>query len=341
MVSLVLNFCMFDDLFKVVRLQCKTGRFILSNIKSSTTLKDLQAAIKDKTDVPPEQQKILHSYPPKEIESYDSKLTMADIGIKDGDTVTLQELQQPRGHRPKKQRQPVAQLEADKDVLITGESKVISNDTPSGPQSSSSSSSVSIAIGELKRKVVPADNSCLFASVNILVNGNTPSYELREIVSSVIASQPHKYTDAMLGRPRDEYVQWILKDVSWGGGIELLIFSNFYEIELVVVDIQTLRLDRFGKGYSSKGFLIYDGIHYDPLVLLSPNGTILQRLFSQSNESITESALAIARDCNQARQFTDLSNFSLRCLVCNELLKGSSDAQEHATKTGHTNFSEV
>ncbi|XP_019862735.1 PREDICTED: ubiquitin thioesterase OTU1-like [Amphimedon queenslandica] len=153
----------------VVRLQCKTGRFILSNIKSSTTLKDLQAAIKDKTDVPPEQQKILHSYPPKEIESYDSKLTMADIGIKDGDTVTLQELQQPRGHRPKKQRQPVAQLEADKDVLITGESKVISNNTSSGPQSSSSSSSsVSTAIGELRRKVVPADNSCLFASVKLV-----------------------------------------------------------------------------------------------------------------------------------------------------------------------------
>ncbi|XP_019861389.1 PREDICTED: ubiquitin thioesterase OTU1-like, partial [Amphimedon queenslandica] len=166
MVSLVLNFCMFDDLFKVVRLQCKTGRFILSNIKSSTTLRDLQAAIKDKTNVPPEQQKILHSYPPKEIESYDSKLTMADIGIKDGDTVTLQELQQPRGHRPRKQRQPVAQLEADKDVLITGESKVISDNTSSGPQSSSSSSSsVSTAIGELRRKVVPADNSCLFASV--------------------------------------------------------------------------------------------------------------------------------------------------------------------------------
>ena len=57
MVSLVLNICMFDGLFKVVRLQCKTGRFILSNIKSSTSLRDLQAAIKDKTNVPPEQQK--------------------------------------------------------------------------------------------------------------------------------------------------------------------------------------------------------------------------------------------------------------------------------------------
>ena len=33
------------------------------------------------------------------------------------------------------------------------------------------------------------------------------------------------------------------------GGVELLVFSEFYQIELIVVDIQTLRLDRFGKIY--------------------------------------------------------------------------------------------
>ena len=36
--------------------------------------------------------------------------------------------------------------------------------------------------------------------------------------------------------------------------------------------------------------------------------------------------------CHPARQFTKLF-FILRCLVCDALLKGLSEAQDHATKT--------
>ncbi len=43
----------------------------------------------------------------------------------------------------------------------------------------------------------------------------------------------------------------------------------------------------------------------------------------------------------KARQFTDLANFSLRCLVCNQLLKGHTHAESHAKATGHINFGEV
>ena len=43
----------------------------------------------------------------------------------------------------------------------------------------------------------------------------------------------------------------------------------------------------------------------------------------------------------QARQYTDVANFSLRCLVCGTALTGHTDAQAHAKKTGHVNFGEV
>lgn len=43
----------------------------------------------------------------------------------------------------------------------------------------------------------------------------------------------------------------------------------------------------------------------------------------------------------QARQYTDLAGFSLRCLVCGKALTGQTDAQSHATLTGHINFGEV
>ena len=44
---------------------------------------------------------------------------------------------------------------------------------------------------------------------------------------------------------------------------------------------------------------------------------------------------------SQARQYTDLANFSLRCLVCGQPLQGQTDAQSHAMATGHINFGEV
>lgn len=44
--------------------------------------------------------------------------------------------------------------------------------------------------------------------------------------------------------------------------------------------------------------------------------------------------------CHQARQFTDIANFTLRCGVCQIGLKGEKEAAEHAKATGHQNFSE-
>ena len=44
---------------------------------------------------------------------------------------------------------------------------------------------------------------------------------------------------------------------------------------------------------------------------------------------------------SQARQFTDLAGFTLRCLVCGKALTGQTDAQSHAKATGHINFGEV
>ncbi len=49
-------------------------------------------------------------------------------------------------------------------------------------------------------------------------------------------------------------------------------------------------------------------------------------------------------DCHslaQARQFTDVSRFKLRCLVCQRALGGQVDAMNHAKLTGHSNFGEV
>lgn len=90
---------------------------------------------------------------------------------------------------------------------------------------------------------------------------------LREMIANTVESDPNRYTEAMLGRPNSDYVEWIKKMESWGGGIELSILAEFYGIQISVVDTQSLHISSFGEdqNYAQQIFLIYDGIHYDPL----------------------------------------------------------------------------
>ena len=119
----------------------------------------------------------------------------------------------------------------------------------------------------------------------LLGDGSESTGELRELAAGLILSNPHKYTSALLGRSNTEYVEWLLRDESWGGecvvcmqvktvtdytltltvplpanttssvcdtvacftgAIELSVFSEHYKVELDVVDVQSQRIDRFG-----------------------------------------------------------------------------------------------
>ena len=55
---------------------------------------------------------------------------------------------------------------------------------------------------------------------------------------------------------------------------------------------------------------------------------------------VTAAAEALVKKLHDARAFTDTANFTLRCGVCNQGLKGEKEALEHAKSTGHQNFQE-
>lgn len=84
-----------------------------------------------------------------------------------------------------------------------------------------------------------------------------------------IASQAEEYNDAILGKPIKEYCTWILNPNSWGGAIELAVLSDHYGFEIAVVNSMTGVISRFGedKRYAHRVFLLFDGIHYDPLYM--------------------------------------------------------------------------
>merc|ERR1712224_232801 len=98
-------------------------------------------------------------------------------------------------------------------------------------------------------------------------------------------------------------------------------------------------------GYKQRCMLVYDGIHYDALSLanskdspesedrsLFPVGDVVDLVHAKT-------AVFVAEEHKQ-RKFTDTANFTLRCLVCQQGLRGEDEATQHAKATGHTNFSE-
>lgn len=198
------------------------------------------------------------------------------------------------------------------------------------------------------RRVVPADNSCLFTSVYYVVEGGVYdpacASDMRSLIAEIVASDPTSYSEAVLGKSNDEYCAWIRRDDTWGGAIEVSILSKCYQCEICVVDTQTVRIDRFGEdaGYSRRVLLIYDGIHYDPLQRQFPDpGMPPMTIFSTTDDEALVQALELADEARKKRKFTDVNRFALRCMVCQKGLTGQLAARDHAKETGHTNFGEV
>jgi ubiquitin thioesterase OTU1 len=187
------------------------------------------------------------------------------------------------------------------------------------------------------------DNSCLFRSIGYLFLRNQDAVvELRRIVSKIISADPINFSDAILGKSRVEYCRWIEKQDSWGGAIELLIFSDYFKTEITSIDVSTGRMDRFGEGkYHSRAFVIYSGIHYDAIVLT--NGIKDREILVFGVDQCTQvehQALQLAAEWKRSRKFTDLASFTLKCATCFKGLIGQKDAQKHALQTGHSQFSE-
>lgn len=195
------------------------------------------------------------------------------------------------------------------------------------------------------RRIIPADNSCLFNSIAYALEGRAKDRapELRGVVAGYILSDPEKYNEVFLEKSNSEYGKWIMKDESWGGAIEIDILANEYRVEMCCIDIQSLHYDVYGQGYSKRIYLLYDGIHYDILVKnqseKSDPATDIT-VFDPADQSALQGALALAKECKLKKDYTDVYNFALQCGTCYEGIKGNAEAIAHSKKTGHTNFVE-
>jgi hypothetical protein len=124
------------------------------------------------------------------------------------------------------------------------------------------------------RKVIDADNSCLFNAIGyVFFRSLAKAKELRKVVHDAVLSDPDTFSEAALGKPPKEYAEWVLRPNSWGGQVELFVLSTHLRKQIAAYDVQTGRVDVYGEDRfprSERGHLIYDGLHYDALVFAYP-----------------------------------------------------------------------
>lgn len=204
---------------------------------------------------------------------------------------------------------------------------------------------------------MPDDNSCLFRAVAYCVLRNIDAMtELRSIIASTIQNNPIEYNAALLGRKSvDDYCQWISREDSWGGGIEISILAKHFNTEIVSVDVQSGRLDKFTPEFNTgdertRCFVLYSGIHYDAIVWTPLTGSnsneFDQTLFpipmsDDFPDDITPAVLKLAAHLREQKYYTDTQKFTIKCQTCGETFTGEKGAISHAKATNHWEFGET
>lgn len=200
-------------------------------------------------------------------------------------------------------------------------------------------------------RIMPDDNSCLFRAVgNALLGGMDTMNELRSIVAQAIQEDPDTYSQAVLEQRPDDYCIWIQTEDAWGGGIELSILSKHFDVEICSIDVQTLRVDRFNEGRSTRCIVVYSGIHYDNITLSFSDPPFThatmppefdEKVFQSSDDELLVRAIDLCRILQGKKYFTDTAGFSIKCNTCGGMFVGEKGATEHASQTGHYDFGEA
>jgi len=298
-----------------VRLRCKyeQGQKVIPDVKTTTTIAGLLDKIEAISGIPAESQSIRYGYPPKKMEMSEKTRTLLETGLKSGETLIVE------GKSLENWPAVVESKPEPRPVVEPG----------------------------IRRHEVPADNHCLFYSIYYTINeaqlNQVSARQLRQKIAFYILEHQDQYNEVVLGKSPLDYSAWIQSDASWGGSIELRIFSDLYRVQIHAVDIMTARVDKYNEHkYNQKIYLLYNGIHYDPLYWDSAIPGLPYQTIFQSSETVAEQhVIELARTLRAARQFTDTGNFKILCGNCSERFTGDREAVQHAEKTGHFNFQEI
>eukprot|EP01039_Chlorochromonas_danica_P007501 gene7501-8298_t len=320
------------------------------NFPDNTTLHELLVFIEDHLSIADYEAELLIGYPPTYLDPLmkTENDLLFSLGIQSGMLVTVRVSEYRRllyGNLsvmgfPRRIIRQAFQLISSYDLETCLE---ICQQLSEGDLLLSSTSPTGVKPSKIERKVIPADNSCLFRSIAYLLN---PSHSrdpmiYRQMVADHVLSHVDSYpADFLDGKEAKEYAKWICQSEKWGGEIELSILAPLLAVEIAVVDIRTGKVYLYGEEENGttttkkRIYLLYDGVHYDALHRAVP----LQTMFEPSDELTKEEAEGVAASLKESRQFVDLSAGQIMCQICQTVLGGQDLAVLHAKATGHQNF---
>jgi ubiquitin thioesterase OTU1 len=293
-------------------------------IPSNANFALLQAKIFEQYNLHATNQRISYGYPPKIVQpNYSADINT--IGIQNGDSINIQAVDNYNN-----------QLANISNNSNSSENKAYSSNSSNIQKSNINSSG---SVQPLKIHKIPDDNSCLFHAICYGLNQNlTQSSSYREIVAGTILSNPTAYPKEFLeNKTPEEYAQLIMKPTTWGGQVELQVLSQYLNIQIAAIDIETGTLLLFNDNAKQRIYLIYSGIHYD---CLEDSSTRTQTQFSATNTEIKQRAEEAARIQRKQGRFTNIRSFSLSCADCGQHFVGAAEASDHAKETRHQNFVE-
>jgi ubiquitin thioesterase OTU1 len=199
------------------------------------------------------------------------------------------------------------------------------------------------------RRYVDADNSCLFSSIAYLINrqdfNETSSIAFRNMIVEYLCN--NEFEESLLDLPKNEYINSIANPTKWGGGIEIKIFTEILKVEIAIVDVQTNRIDLFGqdKNYENRIYILYNGIHYDPLVINFDENADSDSdltIFKSKDNQYIEIFKNFVKKFTDENDFVDISKMmSLECQDCKKKFLNEEFATTHARQTEHWNFDQI
>jgi len=200
------------------------------------------------------------------------------------------------------------------------------------------------------KRVIPADNSCLFNSIAYAMENKSRNYAgyLRQVVATYIASDPEKYNEAYLDMNNEKYQKWILDGKNWGGAIEADILAKHYNTEICTIDVNSLSINVFGseQNFKRRIYLLYDGVHYDVIARNISEDMPEEMdvtIFKPLDNAASEGAFTLSKELNYRVHHhpSELSSPKIECGACSKRLGSQNDAKSHYQQTGHYNFSQA
>jgi len=185
-----------------IRVRTKKGMFRMQNLTANSTLNDLKKAISDLSGIQYSLIKILKGYPPKILEnSLNENTTLSSIYIKDGDLLTIEEYTSSN-----------SSIQNNNNSTLSATTPINFNKSKEIPILKDNKNQLKLSLdGILLRKIVPANNSCLFTSVFYVIEDGKLDLDcqkfMRELIALTVKSD-EAFNEGVLGKPKNEYCDW-------------------------------------------------------------------------------------------------------------------------------------